>query len=250
VNRGRAQAQAYLSLYQTAARPCAYLPDRMETVQFVDPRTPMNGTLYQTLMDKGFRRAGAYVYRPACAACRSCIPLRLAVADFVPNRSQRRNQRRNSDLSLHQRPALFDPQHFALYAAYLRHRHPEGDMARQVTAQSYRDYLIQPWGGETRLLELRMGPRLLALAVTDFLPSALSAVYTFYDPTALARAPGVQAILRQISLAHYLGFDYLYLGYWIGDCRRMNYKDHYRPLQALIQGQWRQFGPGEPLPAG
>jgi leucyl-tRNA---protein transferase len=240
-----ASFQQRLSLYLTASRPCAYLPGREERVLFVDPRAPMSGPLYESLLAKGFRRAGRFVYRPACDSCQACVPVRLDVNHFLPNRSQRRNYTRNLDLILSDRPATFDPEHFTLYAAYIRHRHPGGGMADQLTPETYQNYLIQPWGGETRLLETRLGERLIALAVTDRLPHALSAVYTFFDPEIAARAPGTHAILEQIGLAQSLELDYLYLGYWIRDCRKMAYKDKFQPLQALFGERWREFNRGE-----
>jgi arginine-tRNA-protein transferase len=175
------------------------------------------------------------------------VPVRLAVERFAPNRSQRRNLVRNRDLVLMDRPAVFDPEHFALYAGYLRHRHPDGGMADQLSPESYHDFLIQPWGGETRLLELRLEGRLVALAVTDRLPGALSAVYTCFEPALSSRALGACALLNQIALARRLGLGSLYLGYWIQDCRKMAYKDDYRPIQALIGTQWREFRRGEPI---
>ncbi|MFZ1537870.1 MAG: arginyltransferase [Chromatiaceae bacterium] len=239
--------QQRLTLFLTGSRPCAYLPEREERVLFVDPRVPMNGPLYESLLWKGFRRAGRFVYRPACGPCQSCVPVRLEVNHVVLNRSQRRNHSQNSDLILSDHPAEFAPEHFALYATYIRHRHPDGGMADQLTPESYQDYLIQPWGGETRLLEFRLGERLIALAVTDRLPNALSAVYTVFDPAVATRAPGAYAILSQIALARRLGLQYLYLGYWIQDCRKMAYKDRYRPIQALIGERWQAFERGQPI---
>jgi arginine-tRNA-protein transferase len=207
----------------------------------------LSGTRYESLLARGFRRSGRFVYRPYCGLCQSCVPVRLAVERFAPNRSQRRNLVRNRDLVLMDRPAVFDPEHFALYAAYLRHRHPDGGMADQLSPESYHDFLIQPWGGETRLLELRLEGRLVALAVTDRLPGALSAVYTCFEPALSSRALGACALLNQIALARRLGLGSLYLGYWIQDCRKMAYKDDYRPIQALIGTQWREFRRGEPI---
>ena len=239
-----------LSLFLTPGRPCAYLPGQEECVVFTDPRVPMTAGLYGSLLARGFRRAGRFVYRPACDHCRACVPLRLPVGRFAPNRAQRRNLARNADLRLSEHPALFVEEHFALYVAYLRHRHPGGGMAEQLSPESYCDYLIQPWGGETQLLELRLGDRLVALAVTDRLPRALSAVYSFFDPELQGRGLGVQAILRQIGLAQELGLDHLYLGYWIGDCRKMAYKEQYRPLQALVGPVWREYPRGQALSLG
>ena len=121
--------QQRLTLFLTGKRPCAYLPGHEERVLFVDPRVPMRGPLYEALLQQGFRRAGRFVYRPACGPCQRCVPVRIDVNHFTPNRSQRRNRDHNGDLILIDRAADFAPEHFALYAAYIRHRHPDGGMA-------------------------------------------------------------------------------------------------------------------------
>ncbi|HBT55826.1 MAG TPA: arginyltransferase, partial [Pseudomonas sp.] len=34
------------------------------------------------------------------------------------------------------------------------------------------------------------------------------------------------------------GLAAVYLGYWIRNCRKMNYKTEYRPLEMLVNQQW------------
>jgi arginine-tRNA-protein transferase len=240
---------ARVPLYLTAPHPCAYLPGLTARTLFVDPLAPMDSRLYQQLLEQGFRRSGAHIYRPACEGCRRCTPVRLPARPFAPNRSQRRTARLNEDVSLLARPAAFDEEHYALYAAYVRHRHPGGTMSEDASPQSYQDFLIRPWGGETLLLELRLGGRLLAVAVTDRLPGALSAVYTFFDPQESERAPGTLAVLRQIELARHLRLGHLYLGYWIAECRKMSYKDRFRPIEVWRDGHWTGYARGETISA-
>ncbi len=233
-----------LPLYVTDWHQCSYLPDLRARTLFVDPTVPMDGAIYQILLDQGFRRSGVHVYRPACGACRRCVPVRIPVRAFTPNRSQRRNLAQNRDhVVLTDRPARFDPEHYALYRTYVRSRHGDGSMA-DAAPESYREFLVAPWGGETRVLEFRLGARLMAVAVTDRLPGSLSAVYTFYDPALGDRAPGTYAILCQIEEAQRLGLSAVYLGYWIGDSRKMRYKENFRPLEARIGERWRRYERG------
>jgi arginine-tRNA-protein transferase len=205
----------------------------------------MSGRLYERLIEQGFRRSGAHVYRPACDRCQRCVPVRVPVRDFSPNRSQQRNARLNADLAVVKQPPAFHQAHYELYAAYVRSRHAGGTMAEEVSPHGYRGFLLQPWGGETLLLEMRLGERLLGVAVTDRLRESLSAVYTFFDPESSRRALGTFAILSQIELARTLDLSYLYLGYWIEECRKMAYKDAYRPIQAWRNGRWGAYGRGE-----
>ncbi|MGE5153984.1 MAG: arginyltransferase [Bdellovibrio bacteriovorus] len=237
-----------IALYLTAEHPCSYLVGPRARTLFVDPLARLDTRAYQALVDQGFRRSGSHVYRPACQGCAQCVPVRIPVQAFQPDRSQRRNWARNAArLRLVDAPAAFDPAHFALYLRYLASRHPDGSMAEDTSAESYRRFLVEPWGGETHFLELRLADRLAGVAVTDRLMRGLSAVYTFFDPDLADLAPGTFAVLAQIQIAKGLGLPYLYLGYWIGACRKMAYKDRFRPIEAWDGQGWRRFERGQDL---
>lgn len=227
---------ASLDLYISPEHPCNYLPQRQARSVFVDPRVAMDKPLYGLLATHGFRRSGPYVYRPHCEGCQACVPIRVSVPHFKPDRSQKRVYRRNADLRCTSRVAEFDPEHFALYGRYVAARHPDGGMDGGSEAD-YRQFLLSPWG-KTMLLELRLEGRLLAVAVTDELPDALSAVYTFYEPGIPARSLGTYAILMQIEEARRLGMAWLYLGYWIAESRKMSYKGRFRPFETLDADGW------------
>lgn len=241
----------HLALYLTGEHSCSYLPDRRARTLFVDPTARIDGSTYQVLVDQGFRRSGAHVYRPACRGCAACVPVRIPVADFAANRSQRRNWRRNTaDLALIDTPSTFKPSHFSLYRRYLTARHAEGSMADDASEESYRRFLVERWGGSTRFIEMRLDERLVGVAVTDVLDRGLSAVYTFFDPTISDRAPGTFAILAQIEAARRIGVSYLYLGYWLRDSPKMQYKDRFRPIEAWDGQTWRRFERGRTLDIG
>jgi arginine-tRNA-protein transferase len=78
----------------------------------------------------------------------------------------------------------------------------------------------------------------LAVAVLDRLDNGISAIYTFYEPEASSRSLGSFVILWQIELARELELPAVYLGYWIRNCRKMNYKTRYRPIELLTNGHW------------
>ncbi len=233
-----------LDLYLTGEQACSYLPRRRTRSLFIDPLADIGGMRYQWLLEQGFRRSGRFVYRPACRGCQACVSVRIPVAAFRPDRSQRRNERLNADIQVCFRPAAFVPEHFALYRAYLETRHPDGAMAEDDEA-SYRRFLLEPWGGDTELMELRHGGHLMAVAVTDVLPAALSAVYTFFDPASSERAPGTLAVLAQVAEARHRHLDHLYLGYWIEECRKMRYKERFRPLEVWDGQFWQRYVRGE-----
>lgn len=252
LNQGaNAQRGRHLALHLTGDHPCAYLDGRQARTLFVDPTARIDNATYQVLVDQGFRRSGSHIYRPACRGCAQCTPVRIPVAEFTPNRSQRRNWNRNAeDFLLRDTPAAFNEEHFELYQRYLIERHPDGSMADDASEESYRRFLLEPWGGATRFMELRLNEVLVGVAVTDVLEHGLSAVYSFFEPAIFDRAPGTFAVLAQIEVALRLGLPYLYLGYWIRDCRKMAYKSVFRPIEAWNGTEWLRFERKTEIPAG
>lgn len=236
-----------IALYRGPDHPCPYLLGRTAASAFVDPQLALSPAIYARLLEQGFRRSGNHVYRPLCPDCNACHAVRIPVGTFRPRRSQRRAWRAaGPGLEIRPRPAAFDEQHFVLYQRYLEARHPDGEMAGG-DAHDFRRFLLADWG-ETLCIELHVAGRLLGVAVTDLVPGALSAVYTFFDPAEAARSPGVLAILAQVELARRWRLDHVYLGYWIGGSPKMRYKSDYRPLDVLVDATWRRIGPGEPMP--
>jgi leucyl-tRNA---protein transferase len=88
---------ASLDLYVSPEHPCNYLPARQARSVFVDPKLAMDQALYGLLAAHGFRRSGPHVYRPHCESCQACVPIRVPVAGFRADRTQKRLYRRNAD---------------------------------------------------------------------------------------------------------------------------------------------------------
>ena len=240
-------ASRAIALYRSSDHPCPYLPGETAASAFVDPALELSPALYARLLEHGFRRSGCHVYRPTCPTCEACRPVRISVKTFRARRSQHRVWRNSqATLTVTPRPATFDEQHYALYQRYIAARHPDGGMA-EGDAGDYRRFMFAAWC-ETLCIELHIGGQLLAVAVTDLVPGALSAVYTFFDPGEAGRSPGVLAILAQVELARRWRLPHLYLGYWIAACSKMAYKADYRPLEVLSGEAWRRIGRGEPMP--
>lgn len=224
--------------YATSTYPCSYLPDRLARSQVAIPAEAIDGFVYGELVRLGFRRSGHYTYRPYCDACQACVPVRVPVDEFIPNRTQRRAARQHAGLRSVELPLLFRDEHFQLYRRYQEARHAGGAMADDDPRQ-YAEFILKS-RVDSCLVEFRDGERLVMVSLVDRLPDGLSAVYTFYEPDDRA-SYGVYNVLWQVECARSLGLPYLYLGYWIEDCRKMQYKTGYRPLEKLREGRWVRF---------
>ena len=225
-----------LKVYTTYPHSCSYLEGQEATTLFVDPRQEVDQSLYSNLSVLGFRRSGNHLYRPHCANCDACIPARIPISTFSPNRTQRRAISRNRDLVVEACDDIRDEAAFDLYRRYIDQRHADGDMYPPDREQ-YHSFLNNAWEC-TRYHRFYDEGKLTAIAVIDELLDGLSAIYTFFDPNAEQRSLGRYAILWQIERARELNLDYLYLGYWIRGCRKMAYKSEYRPLEIYLNGRW------------
>ncbi len=227
---------ARLKFYATQPHPCSYLPDEQATTLFLDPSQPMDVQVYAELSEMGFRRSGDHLYRPHCQRCSACIPARIPATGINLSRQQKRILKRNTDLQVRPVKPAFTEEYYALYASYIEKRHADGDMYPPSRDQ-FNTFLVRDLSF-CRFYEFRLDGLLKALAVTDVLPNGLSAVYTFYDASDERRSLGRYAILWQIGEAARLGLKAVYLGYWIKNCRKMNYKTEYRPIELLVNQRW------------
>lgn len=233
--------QQKIGFYITAEHECSYLPEKSARTLFADPDFPMDINVYTALARQGFRRSGKHIYKPKCHQCNACIAIRLPVSKFFRNRNQKRNWARNKDLQVIQLPAQFNDEYFDLYARYLAAKHPDGGM-NNPDPENFTDFLISEWA-TTIFYEFREAGKLLSVAVVDEMLDGLSAVYTFYDPDYDSRSLGRYAVLTEIEAARSRGLEWLYLGYWIADCRKMQYKDEYQPLEYLYNDIWHKRPP-------
>lgn len=231
--------QQRIKLYQGSVSDCSYLADREAVNIYADPHHREPRAVYNQLIQRGFRRSGEFVYRPGCPQCSACIPVRIVCQEFAPRRTDKRTRKRNSDLVVSFRPAQFSDEYFDLYKRYLGQRHTDGGMDNPEPSDFER-FLLNPWG-ETLFVDVRLDDRLVAVAVTDSITDGLSAVYTFFDPMLDRRALGRFCILQQIDLCNLMSLPYLYMGYWVDSCRKMEYKTDFRPQEHFQGERWERI---------
>lgn len=229
--------------YETPPGPCGYLLDRTwqyenEVVAALSP-AELDERLRQ-----GWRRFGHLLFRPRCPACKACQSLRVDVARFRPNRSQRRNRHANEGVVQVEfgRPHL-TREKLDLYDRYHAHQSTAKGWPDHgpKDASGYRESFVN---NPVSVEEWRysVDGRLVGVGYVDVVPSGLSAIYYFYDPHERHRGLGTWNVLSVIDRASRQGLSYVYLGYYVAGAASLEYKANFVPNEARdADGTWRLF---------
>ena len=222
---------------------CGYLPDQAWRLEY---RIAAEISLaeYAGLVARGWRHFGTAIFRPRCPGCSACVPIRVDVTRFRPDRSQRRAWRANiADLTLTVAEPTPGPRQLDLYRRY--HAFQEQAKAwpdRQgESPEEYAEaFTINPFPVEE--WRYTLGDALVGVGYVDPLPIGPSAITFIHDPAHRDRSLGTFNVLALIDRARTLGLPHVYLGYHVADCPSMAYKARFQPNQRLDpDGQWRDF---------
>ncbi len=228
--------------YYSAPAPCPYIDGRVERRIFADLSGPSAAFSYDLLSEAGFRRSLGFAYRPACPGCNACVPVRIPAREFVQTRSWRRVVALNADLEISWAPARASMEQFDLFQRYQTARHADGDMARMDLGDF--KTMVEVGALGSMIAEIRDARgRLLGGCLTDRMARGMSAVYSFFDPDEERRSLGSLAVLWLIEQTVREGLDFVYLGYWIAESRKMAYKARFQPLESLTRDGWKRIGP-------
>lgn len=234
-----------LEFQVTRPSACSYLDNHVEQRLAADiSRHPDQ---HDDLAEAGFRRVENWVYKPICQDCNACLPIRIpsgkpdALKPFGTvlqiSRNQRRVINRNADLVRNILPNISRADHYDLFQRYLETRHSDGQMA-DMDEEKY-GAMVSYSPIETVLVEYRLEDRPVAVVMVDIQRDGLSAVYSFFDPDLEDRSLGTFMVLDCASLACDMGLPYVYLGYYIRNCDKMNYKSRFKPAEVLLRGKWQ-----------
>ncbi|MBL4871107.1 MAG: arginyltransferase [Robiginitomaculum sp.] len=219
-----------LQFYITMPAPCPYLEDQWERKIFT-ALDPLDGPhLNNYLTQSGFRRSQNVIYRPACETCKACRSLRVCAQDFALGKSFKRVLARNKDITREIVENYATQEQYALLSKYLNSRHHGGGMS-DIDFEQY-EMMVEDCASITEIFEYRdQNGKLLACCITDTLQDGLSMVYSFFDIALTRRSLGSFMILDHLKLCQYSGFEFLYLGYWVENSQKMQYKSRYKPYE-------------------
>jgi arginine-tRNA-protein transferase len=229
--------------YRSAPSDCSYLPDAEASLEY-DRVGQLDATEYAGMLLAGWRRFGGSLFRPRCAACSACQSLRVDVARFRPDRSQRRAWKAASaevDLEIGE-PGV-DAERLSLYDRYHRHqsgakgwpRHQPGDRLGYLDAFVANPFPTEEW-------RYRRRGELIGVGYVDPLEVGLSAIYFYHDPDFRDLSLGTFNVLELVAESARRGLPHVYLGYYVSGCPSLAYKARFRPNEVLgPDGQWREF---------
>jgi arginine-tRNA-protein transferase len=233
------------SLFSFTTEPstCGYLPDRDWQLRYEIVRE-LSADEYLERLKAGWRRFGYSLFRPECPGCRKCLSLRIPVASFKPDRSQRRAAAANDGAVklVVGRPSVSKAK-LALYDRFHRFQHlnrgwPEH--APQTAAEYAESFVENPF--DIREWCYYLGDKLVGVGYVDHLTEGLSAIYFFHDPDERDRSLGTYNVLSLIRWAAEHELPHVYLGYYVEDCGSLEYKARFRPNEVLHpDGTWRPF---------
>jgi arginyl-tRNA--protein-N-Asp/Glu arginylyltransferase len=212
---------------------CDYLPAERAALEY-RVVLGLEAEELESWLERGWRRFGAVLFRPACRACGECVSVRIPVAEFQLSRSQRRARNRCAHLQVEVGPPRVDDERLALYSRWHAGRERQrGWEAAPLDAQDYaRQFGLDE--ESTREVLYRDGGRLVGAGICDETATALSAVYFFHDPSYARLSPGVNHVLTLVDWARRAGKSHVYLGYWVSGCPSMKYKAGFVPHQRLV----------------
>lgn len=218
---------------------CPYLPDRISQLRY-EVDSALAADEYMARLRQGWRRFGPIAFRPECPSCRMCQSLRVPVATFRPNESQRRAWQANRrDVEVRQGEPALSAEKEELYDRF----HQHGVATKGWPAEGHlgmRIFTLNPF--RTEEWRYYLGDRLIAVGYVDALAEGLSAIYFFWDPADAKRSLGTFNILMMIDAAQARGLPHVYLGYYVEGCRSLEYKAKFRPNELLRpEGHWDAF---------
>jgi arginine-tRNA-protein transferase len=196
---------------------------------------------YMGFLLEGWRRFGHTVFRQSCSGPGACRSLRVDVARFRADRSQRRARKANEEsVRLRIGNPSVTPENLALFDRFHLERsetrgwrHEAGDAAEFAETFLLNPFPTQEWCYYLDNVQIGVG-------YVDELPGGLSAIYFARDPAYRDRSLGTWNVLCLLDRARALRLPHVYLGYHSEGCPSLQYKARFQPNQRLgDDGAWR-----------
>lgn len=243
--------------------PCGYFPEKECTQYFnisywfdekefiKDEKNFPIKQYYGYLKRNGFCRYSAMFYKYDCNNCKQCTGIRVPVNKFKPSKNQRAAWNKNPDIEV---TLVKDSEKFVseeralLFREYDAYHNANQEGFTKKTIEEALDAIREMNSGYPGVwnLEYRLNGRLIGVGIVDYTESsdgkidALCSNYFYYEvsPEILKRSIGVFSVLKELELCKEMEIPYYYLGLYLPECHKMNYKNNYEPNEILIENTW------------
>jgi leucyl-tRNA---protein transferase len=226
----------YGTTYTSPPSPCHYLPAETQELRHVEIPA-LDQFVYGLLLQEGWRRFGATIFRPECRSCMACQSLRVPVGTFRLTGSQRRVWTRNRNaVEVKVGEPTFSPDREDLLRRFHQFGHETKGWPDDRAGLEF--FIDNPFPTEEWTYWVE--GRLVGAGYVDALAQGLSAIYFFHDPDERRRSLGTFNVLTMIERARQRGLPHVYLGYYVDGCRSLEYKRRFAPNEILTEsGAWR-----------
>ena len=232
-----------LFVFTSPPSSCSYLPHETSALTY-EIVGRLSAAEYESRLLAGWRRFGFSLFRPTCPACQKCLSVRVPVATFKPDRSQRRCAAANDgEVKIAIGPPSVTPEKLDLYDRFHAYQSEHVGWASHGSKDATgfaESFVDNPF--DTQEWCYYLGGKLVGVGYVDRLPTGLSAIYFFHDPDERKRALGTYNVLSILRAATEWKVPHLYLGYFVDGCRSLEYKARFRPNEVLTAtGEWKPF---------
>ena len=225
-------------IFKSLPFKCSYISSKNEQRLIIKlDKGHNNQNHFDSLMKKGFRRNMDHMYFPICENCSSCISSRVKINGFSYSKSQKRNIKKNQSFLFVKKTLSKDVERYTIFKKYTENRHSDGLM-KSMTFNEFLNFVNKSPVNSTLYDLVDSKNKILGSMLFDTVDHGLSAVYSFYDPEFIKNGLGTYMILKAIEMTGYLNLGYLYLGYWIKESKKMNYKASFNNLEIFENGKW------------
>jgi len=229
---------------------CSYFTERTARLKSFEADVKLQKEDCDYLFYKGFRRSDSFYYKPDCKSCHDCIAYRLEVNKLVLSKSQRRILKKNNDLRFTIRTPQASKEKEEIYLKYQYHQHykkpiDKNDKKKFDEKENLETMYQQMYGNISNSIEMNiyLEDKLLGFAIMDVGSFSLSAVYSVYDVDYNKRSLGIFFILQSILWAREKKYKYYYLGFYIPNHFKMEYKNKFQPGEVLDYEtqEWQRY---------
>jgi len=226
--------------YKSHPFSCSYIKNNIEQRLIVKlDNSRKSKILFNNLMHNGFRRNLDHMYLPVCGNCKSCVSSRINITGFKLSKSNKRVLRKNIDTYFIKTKNQIDLDRYRLFIKYTNSRHSEGQM-KNMSFNEFKSFVYES-PVETKIYDFyNKKNKLIGTILLDVLNDGLSAVYSFYDPSMTNNSLGKYMILRAIREIKKQKLNYLYLGFWIRESKKMSYKLDFNNIELFKNGKWEK----------